>query len=74
MQQATVQLAQDQYGNYVIQHVVEQGRPHERNQVRGRNAARRARACRAPNHGWLRRSGPAAPHAPCTRPRCPRLR
>ena len=31
--QATVQLAQDQYGNYVIQHVVEQGRPHERNQV-----------------------------------------
>jgi pumilio RNA-binding family len=28
-----VQLAQDQYGNYVIQHVVEQGRPHERNQV-----------------------------------------
>lgn len=31
--QATVQLAQDQYGNYVIQHVVEQGKPHERDAV-----------------------------------------
>eukprot|EP00879_Flechtneria_rotunda_P003766 GHRR01004005.1.p1 GENE.GHRR01004005.1~~GHRR01004005.1.p1 ORF type:complete len:548 (+),score=217.70 GHRR01004005.1:2432-4075(+) len=30
---ATVQLAQDQYGNYVIQHVVEQGKPHERDAV-----------------------------------------
>eukprot|EP00882_Tetradesmus_deserticola_P018946 GHRQ01020375.1.p3 GENE.GHRQ01020375.1~~GHRQ01020375.1.p3 ORF type:complete len:112 (-),score=46.40 GHRQ01020375.1:446-781(-) len=31
--QATVQLGQDQYGNYVIQHVVEQGKPHERDAV-----------------------------------------
>ncbi|WIA19593.1 hypothetical protein OEZ85_005532 [Tetradesmus obliquus] len=30
---ATVQLGQDQYGNYVIQHVVEQGKPHERDAV-----------------------------------------
>jgi hypothetical protein len=28
-----VQLGQDQYGNYVIQHVVEQGKPHERDAV-----------------------------------------
>lgn len=28
--QAAVQLAQDQYGNYVIQHVLEYGKPHER--------------------------------------------
>lgn len=28
--QATVQLASDQYGNYVIQHVIESGKPHER--------------------------------------------
>lgn len=28
-----MQLAQDQYGNYVIQHVVEQGKPHERDAV-----------------------------------------
>jgi pumilio RNA-binding family len=33
LSQATVQLAQDQYGNYVIQHVVEQGKPHERDAV-----------------------------------------
>ncbi|CAK9187867.1 unnamed protein product [Ilex paraguariensis] len=26
-------LAQDQYGNYVVQHVLEQGRPHERSAI-----------------------------------------
>jgi hypothetical protein len=31
--QAIVQLAQDQYGNYVIQHILEFGRPHERDRV-----------------------------------------
>ena len=31
--QATCQLAQDQYGNYVIQHVLEHGAPAERLQV-----------------------------------------
>jgi hypothetical protein len=31
--QAIVQLAQDQYGNYVIQHILESGRPHERDAV-----------------------------------------
>jgi pumilio RNA-binding family len=30
---AIVQLAQDQYGNYVIQHILEFGRPHERDRV-----------------------------------------
>jgi pumilio RNA-binding family len=31
--QAIVQLAQDQYGNYVIQHILEFGRPFERDAV-----------------------------------------
>lgn len=31
--QSTCQLAQDQYGNYVIQHVLEHGSPQERMQV-----------------------------------------
>lgn len=31
---AAAQLAQDQYGNYVIQHVLERGTPAERSQVR----------------------------------------
>lgn len=31
--QAIIQLAQDQYGNYVIQHIVVFGRPHERDAV-----------------------------------------
>lgn len=31
--QAIVQLAQDQYGNYVIQHILEFGRPGERDRV-----------------------------------------
>ncbi|CAN4089265.1 unnamed protein product [Withania somnifera] len=29
-------LAQDQYGNYVTQHVLERGRPHERSQIIGK--------------------------------------
>ncbi|KAI8467655.1 MAG: armadillo-type protein [Monoraphidium minutum] len=33
VQTAIVQLAQDQYGNYVIQHILEFGRPHERDRV-----------------------------------------
>ncbi|GER35187.1 pumilio domain-containing protein [Striga asiatica] len=31
-------LAQDQYGNYVIQHVVQQGKPHERSAIIGKLA------------------------------------
>ncbi|CAN4085053.1 unnamed protein product [Withania somnifera] len=31
-------LAQDQYGNYVTQHVLERGRPHERSQIIGKLA------------------------------------
>ncbi|KAJ7538178.1 hypothetical protein O6H91_11G037200 [Diphasiastrum complanatum] len=30
---ATCNLAQDQYGNYVVQHVLEHGRPHERSEI-----------------------------------------
>ncbi|WOK94999.1 hypothetical protein Cni_G03704 [Canna indica] len=31
--QSACQLAQDQYGNYVTQHVLESGKPHERSQI-----------------------------------------
>ncbi|XP_074557668.1 pumilio homolog 5-like [Curcuma longa] len=31
--QSVCQLAQDQYGNYVTQHVLEKGKPHERGQI-----------------------------------------
>ncbi|XP_008781738.2 pumilio homolog 5-like isoform X3 [Phoenix dactylifera] len=31
--QSACQLAQDQYGNYVTQHVLERGKPHERSQI-----------------------------------------
>ncbi|XP_042430891.1 pumilio homolog 5-like isoform X1 [Zingiber officinale] len=31
--QSVCQLAQDQYGNYVTQHVLEKGKPHERSQI-----------------------------------------
>ncbi|PIA43873.1 hypothetical protein AQUCO_01800130v1 [Aquilegia coerulea] len=31
--ESTCALAEDQYGNYVTQHVLEKGKPHERNQI-----------------------------------------
>ncbi|XP_068637285.1 pumilio homolog 5-like isoform X2 [Aristolochia californica] len=36
--QSASSLAQDQYGNYVTQHVLERGKPHERSQIIGKLA------------------------------------